>query len=287
MSEIIISLTTISKRINSVHSTIKSLIEQEYNGNYKIRLYISKRPYLLDEGIKKIPYSLKRYEKRFKKFSIHYCNNIGSYRKLVPLLNEKKFRDCLIITVDDDKIYKKHFLSRLVKSYFDNNKNYIICYRGFLRSNEYLLDILSNKNEVNSKVDNLINSYKNKSNKVLQDLVYKLKTKYPLINKLIFSVGNDGVLYHTRFFSPLTTNINLIKKIGHHHDDFWFRLNTLIMNIGVICINPYDIRSSIQIEDTHKSGLHQNFNKGSYKIDLLDMSHWFSLLNKMELTNEF
>ena len=281
MSEIIISLTTISKRINTVYLTIQSLIEQNCTLNYKIRLYISKNPYLLDDGIKKIPYNLKKLQQKYKKFTIHYCNNIGSYRKLIPLLIEKKNRDCLIITTDDDKIYKKNFLNRLVKAYFDNDKKYIIAYRGFLKTNKYLRD-MTNLNE-NNEVNNIINKYHNKSNKILQDLVYHLQTKYPIINKLTFFVGNDGVLYHTRFFSPITCNLNLIKKIGNYHDDFWFKLNTLMNNIGVICINPFEVRSSHQIENTHKSGLHENFNKGSYQIQLEEMSRWFNLLIKSEI----
>lgn len=281
MSEIIISLTTISKRINTVNLTIESLLEQNCSLKYKVRLYISKTPYLLDEGIRKIPYNLKKLEKKNKNFTIHFCPNIGSYRKLVPLLIEKKNRDCLIITTDDDKIYKKNFLNRLVKSYFDNDKKYIIAYRGFLKINKYLKDMINLDD--NNKVTNIINKYQNKSNKILQNLVYQFQTKHPIINKLTFFVGNDGVLYHTRFFSPLTCNINLIKKIGNYNDDFWFKLNTLINDIGVICINPFQTRSSYQIENTHKSGLHENFNKGSYQVNLDEMSRWFNLLIKSDI----
>ena len=57
---IIGSLTTISSRINTIHLVIESL----YNQTLKldcIYLFISKKKYLLDEGINEIPDNLNKY----------------------------------------------------------------------------------------------------------------------------------------------------------------------------------------------------------------------------------
>ena len=276
MQEIIISLTTISKRINNIHLTIQSLIEQECSFNFSIRLYISKDPYLLDEGIPTIPKSIINIQKLISFFTIHYTENIGSYRKLVPLLIEKKHTDCLIITVDDDKIYHKNFLKRLINAYYKYDKKYIIAHRAFIRVNPYLLNIIGQSK--NKCITNILNKFiKNKKKNIhSQNILFKYRDKFDILNKLSFFEGNDGVLYHPSFFSPLTTNTNLIKKIGAHHDDFWFKLNTLYNNIGVICINPFQQRSSKQIDNTQHYGLHENLNKGSYEIELNNMCEWFN-----------
>ena len=61
---IIGSLTTISSRIDTLYLVVKSLYEQTCKLNC-LYLFISRDPYLLDEGIKTIPQNLKYYQVRF------------------------------------------------------------------------------------------------------------------------------------------------------------------------------------------------------------------------------
>ena len=277
MSEIIISLTTTSKRISIVNKTIYSLLNQKTNYKYTIRLYISKKGYLIDEGIKNIPIKLKQLTNKFSIFSIIYTNNLGSYRKLLPVLKEKWNQDVIIITVDDDKIYKKNMIDNLIKKYFENDKKSIIANRAFVKWNKYLSEFCKNTLLINNPIDKII--YKiSKKKKIAQNSSYELSSEYDIINKISFLEGNDGVLYHTSFFNPIVLNWKIIKKIAKNHDDFWFKLCCLVNNVGVICINPFTNkkkRISSQIQNTQISGLHNNINKGSYNKEINNMCKWF------------
>ena len=45
-----VSLTSISQRLDTLADTISSLLNQDYP-NFRVTLYLSKEPYLLDEGV--------------------------------------------------------------------------------------------------------------------------------------------------------------------------------------------------------------------------------------------
>ena len=48
---------------------------------------------------------------------LEWVENIGSYRKLTPLLMKKWEEDCIIITIDDDIEYNKILIENMVKDY--------------------------------------------------------------------------------------------------------------------------------------------------------------------------
>lgn len=274
MTEIIISLTTTSERINTVHKTIYSLLRQKTKYNFSIRLYISKESYLIDRGIQSIPFHLQNILDKYSIFNIYYTDNLGSYRKLLPVLKEKWDKDVIIITVDDDKIYKKDLVNKLVNNFIKHNGKYIIANRAFLKWNNQLSNFCEEILGINDPLKKIIHKIV-KKNRIAQNTCFKLGDSFEIINKLAFLEGNDGVLYHTSFFNPIVLDWGVIKKIAKNHDDFWFKLCCLINNVGVICINPFENRISKQIQNTQQTGLHQNINKGSYQKELAKMCRWF------------
>ena len=66
-----VTLTTISARINKVHETIQSILSQTYP-IYKITLYISREPFIIDKGIKNIPTTLSNLKDKEARFNIEY-----------------------------------------------------------------------------------------------------------------------------------------------------------------------------------------------------------------------
>ena len=263
MSEIIISLTTTSERIDNVYLVIQSLLKQNTSYIYTIRLYISTEPYLIDNGIDSIPDNLNNLEIKYQNFNIYTTSNLGPYRKLLPILNEKFNEDCLIITVDDDKLYKPNLVEKLVNGYFNNKGKFIIANRAFLKVNDILLDYIGKKNPIINHVENFLKEPRD--SKLAQNIVFRLGKKFDVVNKLAFLEGNDGVLYHPKFFHPIVLDWESIKKIGKSHDDYWFKLCALLNGTGVISLNRFHHRVSKQISNTHQTGLQQNYNKGQYK----------------------
>ena len=89
---IYISLTSIYKNQNILLLTLKSLINQSLKPT-QIYLYLSQFPFLLDSGFPNriiTDNALQKFINLNKNnITIKWVNNIGSYRKLIPLLKEK------------------------------------------------------------------------------------------------------------------------------------------------------------------------------------------------------
>lgn len=108
--ELIISLTTYSKRIHDVHLVIESLSEQTVKAN-RIILWLDEDEFSQST----IPEILKLQQDRG--LEIRFCPNYRSYKKLVPTL--KLEPDADVITVDDDLLYPYDMIEMLVKEKLD------------------------------------------------------------------------------------------------------------------------------------------------------------------------
>ena len=104
--EVVISLTSIPSRLPSLHLTIKSLLNQSISFE-KVVLW-------LHQDIKaNLPSALEKLQG--KRFEIHYSATTEPHRKLVETL--KLHPDRIIVTCDDDYMYPKDWLFRLLESW--------------------------------------------------------------------------------------------------------------------------------------------------------------------------
>jgi len=89
-----------------------------------IYLFLSEEAYLFDRGIPKesVPLELRYLVASTDIFSIIYTDNIGPHRKLLPILQRFWHDDCVIVTVDDDKVLAKDALFKLISYYIDTKK---------------------------------------------------------------------------------------------------------------------------------------------------------------------
>lgn len=86
----------------------------------EIVLYLSKGPYLLDEGVKCIPAWLISILEGGS-VEVKWVENTGPYRKLmVPLCIESD--DAIVVTADDDIIYGETWLESLLKDFNPSEK---------------------------------------------------------------------------------------------------------------------------------------------------------------------
>jgi len=131
----IISLTSYPGRINTVHLAIKSLLNQTVKTE-KCILWLAEEEFPAGEkGLPKVLLDLTNAG-----LSIEWCNNLKSYKKLIPAL--MKYPEKIIITFDDDTIYNKRAVEslyechckypndiiahRVYRKYFDGNNNLVI-----------------------------------------------------------------------------------------------------------------------------------------------------------------
>lgn len=222
IGKLIISLTTTSYRVTYIQPTLNSLINQNQKAD-EICLYISKEPYLLDSGIPESDIS--QIIHKYPQIKVIYTENIGPYRKLLPILKDNWNTNNLIITVDDDTIYPPNFVKRLYKLYC--KYKCIIAFRGRKIT-------LNNKNKIKP-----YNQWIKKMNNNNLDL-------------LNFATGKDGVLYHPSFFTEEIFN-KVYLNICPTGDDIWFKFNTYINKIPVLLIHGtfrQTFRKSINIKKT-------------------------------------
>lgn len=112
------SLTSFPQRIKYVKYTIFSLLSQTYTPQ-KIILWLANEQFPNN----KIPNSLLKLQRLSKgRFEILWCDDLKSYKKLIPSL--QSFKNTPIITADDDVYYNSRWLEYLWESY-QKNKNCI------------------------------------------------------------------------------------------------------------------------------------------------------------------
>ena len=193
MNNTYISLTTFSGRLELVRYTIESLLRQKICAD-KIYLNISKDPYLIAEGISEYPNWLKELVKN-KKIEVSVVDNMGPYRKLIPIILKLKKEDNIVIC-DDDVIYGEDWLKVL----------------------------LSNSAK---HPDDIICMHSRKIRRILNDTIESSYIYWPVFygrdyQANILPIGVGGVFYKVRFFD---LNFLLNKEflnIAPVNDDLWF-----------------------------------------------------------------
>ena len=119
--QIIVSLTSFPDRIPFIYKTISSLLNQTLKPDMVI-LWLAKEQFpQLENNLPDELLELKKYG-----LTIKWCNNIRSYKKLVPAI--KEYPNDIIITADDDIYYDKTLIELLYKSY-EKEPQYIHCHR--------------------------------------------------------------------------------------------------------------------------------------------------------------
>lgn len=109
--ELYITLTTIFQRQRQCARTLESIFSQSVQPK-KIYLFLSDKPHLLDKGIRQFctDPSLTELQMKHPNLIIEWVENQGPYRKLLPLLKKVWQKDVLLLTIDDDVVYKKDFV---------------------------------------------------------------------------------------------------------------------------------------------------------------------------------
>jgi len=209
---IYVSLTSIYQKQYLLLNTLISINKQTLLPN-KCYIYLSTEPYLLDKGFtnKKLNKDLEDYVCQNPIFEIRWCDNLGPYRKLLPLLREKWNENCLILTMDDDIYYHKDLIKQVVDEY--NKEKCCVTCRGFTLEHD----------------NNNINSL---------DYVSSNKT----IRKHLYNFANSGVgtVHHPSFYhktGDLIFNLEYINELCKTSDDIWYALCRIANNIEtVICL---------------------------------------------------
>lgn len=186
---LIVSLTSFPERMSDIHYCLYSLLKQRTKPD-KIILWLAKEQFPdLEKDIPQKVLQLKQ-----NGLSIEWCNDIKSYKKLVPAL--KKYPDDIIVTADDDLYYPSDWLEKLYKDYLCNPAQ-IHCHR----AHKIVLD----SNFVPTKYKDWIKCISDSDN-----------------SYLTFLTGGAGALYPPHTLKKDITNEEKFMKLCPHADDIWF-----------------------------------------------------------------
>lgn len=239
---LIVSLTTIESRLNKVHTTLRSVMNQSIKPE-KIILWIN------ENDRNKIPKKVKILTGDL--LEIKFTHHKSSHKKLLPTL--ELFPDKVIVTCDDDLIYEKKWLEKLYNTH-----------------KKYPNDIICNKAR-QIAVD--------KNNKALDYKFWRYTNQNNFRKNL--AIGEGGILYPPKSLHPQITDYDLALKLAPKNDDLWFKAMALRNNTIVrLAENPS--KDFIPIPGTQKISLKkvnvvQNFNVDQWN----DLTEYFNLdLNK-------
>lgn len=190
---VIISLTSIPPRFNILHLTIRSILNQNVLPE-KIILW-------LNENQKdNTPNSLKQLECNF--FKIRFSNLDCPHLKLVESL--RHYPNKIIITIDDDLMYRQNWLNYLYMEHLEHPKS-----------------IIANQTRIISfDQEGTLKPYEQWPTN------YNAKIK----TKLLLPIGSAGALYPPNSLNSNVLDDNLFLKLAPRADDLWFKAMSLLNN---------------------------------------------------------
>lgn len=209
----VVSLTSIPSRLDTLHLTVRSLMQQTIRPS-KIVLW-------LHEDLKNtLPESLKALQGAH--FEVCWSPLTCSHRKLIHSLHA--FPTSVIVTCDDDSMYAPNWLESLWETHMHKPHAVVghAC-RQIMRDAHN--ELLPYKSWPFLRGSNTVSAY------------------------TLLPIGYAGVLYPVCALDDRTTETELFMQLAPKADDLWFRTmaflkGTTVMRSDVPCVDPVPIIGS-------------------------------------------
>lgn len=219
---VLIGLTSIRGREAALRRTLDTLLSQVQPSDgrtVELHLFLSLHPYLLDTGFSQTPDFIQRRIKETANKSIklncHFVENTGSYRKLLPLIDllqeDQKELDPYLITADDDTLYPRDWLMRLLEA-----QDRLQCVVGF-RGRRMVVE--------GGKIAPYHRWIKRDADLTSPHL-------------LTVPTGKDGICYRLSQLHSSVRDTRAALRLAGHADDLWFKHHTLKLGIPSALLNP-------------------------------------------------
>ncbi|PJC85215.1 glycosyl transferase [Vibrio sp. HA2012] len=224
--ELVVSLTTYSKRIHDVHLVIESIGQQSVLAN-RIILWLDENEFTLSS----LPREL--HNQIARGLEVRFCPNYKSFKKIIPALQEMP--DAGIVTIDDDVLYAANTLDILIREH-RVNPGYVIGHRG----------------------------HRIRFDSADKPLPYK-QWDYAITegeaSHQIVLTGSGGILYPPGSLHKDVTDIKTFSNLCPHADDLW--LKVMAYRQGSICKKTDFSSGGLALMANRDSGLAKiNVRKG-------------------------
>lgn len=184
---LVVTFTSYGRRVGTtVIHVLKSLLLQSHRPD-RIVLWLDN----VNFSSENIPLKLARFCSKYG-VEIRFCEDIRSYKKLVPAL--ELCPDDILVTVDDDLVYKRDFLKSL--------------YEAHLQTPTQILCTLAHCPRVK---DGYFLPYREWKQNVTK-----------MGNEAVFPLGGAGTLYPPHSLFKDVSNKELFMKLAPQADDIWF-----------------------------------------------------------------
>lgn len=245
--EIIVSLTSFPERIETVSETIKTLLMQTQKPN-RIILWLAEEQFQNKE--KDLPQILLKMQKYG--LEIKWCHNIRSFKKLIPTL--ELCPEAIVITADDDLIYRRHWISILYKEYLKHPD--MVCAH---RITKFYLE--------------------NDSYNVISG-GYDTWPEATYLHKL---TGGAGALYPPNIFNENAFNTDMFMQLCPTSDDIWFWLMAVLNGVKV-CVPARPDLNLIYVKGTQEGPTLWSINDRGEKLfwkAFYNILNQYPILDKM------
>lgn len=253
--KVIVSLTSFPQRMYDIHFCLYSLLNQTLKPD-RLILWLAEEEFPNRE--QDIPNTVLSFKE--KGLEIKWCNNIKSYKKLIPAL--KEFPNAVIVTADDDIYYPVEWLEKLYNSY-QKEPQYIHCHR----AHKILFD------------SNI---------KILPYKMWEHETYNQQPDYINFFTGAGGVLYPQGCLNTDVLNEELFTSLAPNADDIWFWAMAVIQGTKIKVVED-NIKQLTYINPERELGLNgeatlcsQNCGNGQNDIQLAQvLTHYPQIMERI------
>ena len=202
--KVIVTLTSWTGKIHNAYLAIRSLLNQSLPPN-EIVLWLAEEEF----PTKQIPATLDVLEKNKLLTIKWHPRNIKSAKKLIPALMDPSLNQHMLVTADDDIIYKADWLAELVKAHLANPEAII--------------------------------AHRTRAVQFEESGVLKPYTQWPLQTtkaeadgKLLFPTSGGGMLFPPNSLRPGALDADLFMRLTPTGDDIFWWLHALIQGTIIV-----------------------------------------------------
>ncbi|MCE0733804.1 hypothetical protein LWH48_13570 [Halomonas sp. G15] len=238
--ELVLSLTTYSKRIHDVYLVLESIAQQTVLPN-RVVLWLAEDEFDLDD----LPVSIK--SRISFGLEVRFCEDIKSYKKIIPAIGN--FPESVIITLDDDVLYPRDTIEILLKNH---------------------------KKNPNAIIGNRAHEITYRKGKIRPYRKWKKETKNN--NENIFLTGCGAILYPSGSLHKDVIKKEIFTNICPYADDVWLFFMAKMNGTEIINAQGRDFRDFIEISNNYSVGLNKlNVDRGYNDKQIANVISYYGL----------
>ncbi|WDE13275.1 glycosyltransferase [Thalassomonas haliotis] len=219
-----VSLTSYGRRVETVHLTLLSLLQQTYRAD-RLILWLAEDEFTLETLPRPLLALLECG------VEIIFCPDLRSYKKLIPAL--ARYPEDIIITFDDDIIYPQDQVERLIKAH-EQDPGVVVCHRGH-------------------------KALKTEDGSLLPYTDWHFDLPESQAQADVFPIGIGGVLYPVNSLHPEVMKESVFMTLCPNADDLWFKAMALKNGtLAKVLEDPMPYLDYLQIPDSQELSLWQS-----------------------------